>query len=620
MHGTKSMFHRTASAWVASLAIACALAGPARASGAAPDAWLGEYALAKLAETPPGDMPALHAELEQLLLARAACGHFGDLSAVTDLVYAWRAAALLPDAVRVGGNDYALWLRDHRELLRRLLRSLADGGRQREALDRLAELREHDSERTLAYPDLAVAFATCRTAKQRTDEPPPASLTDAFDYYTDSGKRFRYDLSALPYELARYLTITPLSIEEREWAYKRYGRSSKPAKCYFHVDYDYGHYREGRPKRISEHDYTLTNLKEYGGVCVDQAYYAANVCRSLGIPAVEVRGQGRSGIGHAWVAVLEPIRRGRAAAWDSRTGRYEAHLYYTGEIRDPVSGEVIYDSDLALAGMATLLPLERREEADAAVALGRLLQDARKDARQDPVELLRTTAAAWQDARPEATVKIGWIAQADATPDQLSQDLATAAIERNLALGLAWEFVIDLRQDGHIPVKNLYRFLDLLVKHTVKSFPDYSCRIVLRLAPTIEGADERIDFYRAAMRCFGRRPDLAGEILLDVGGLYLDGGKTEKALAAFSEAAVKSIKVSRVVLAATNEAEKILLKTDRSEQAVGMYEQLLKRVRRPRNTTFARYSVHDQLTRRLANLYKELGRAEKAARTMERIK
>ncbi len=604
-----------------------AAAGPQKS---APDDWLAELALARLAKADVKDPSALAAQVEAMLLGRAGCGHFAQLGPINDLIYVHRACTLLPQAARIGGEEFALWLREHREVSRRLLRALEDAPGATRAIQRLHELYAHDANRVAEYANLSVAFATTIPARPRTQKPPPAALRESFDYYTAANVRFRFDLKAMPYELSRYLAVTPLSIEERKWAYADYFRHNNPPRSYFNVRYDIDHFRKGVPKKIAAHDYTLPNLREYGGVCIDQAYFAAGVCRSIGIPATIVTGRGRSGIGHAWLASLRPVNFGRQAQWDTHTGRYGDHLYYTGNLRDPASGKAILDSELALAGFSTLLPLEQREQADAALALARLLH---ANPKADLASRVKALAEAAKDyaalAEAAGAADISWVVPADRKPAQLVEDLVAAAIVRDLALKHAWEFVLALRRErgtqtrsdasgGHnaLPLESLDRFLGLLVDKTGRTFPEYSCNLILQIVPTIADRKKRIDYYKNCMRCFGQRPDLAGEILLAVGDELAaqDEPAHGGAMAAYAEAATKGIKVPEVVLDATAKAEKLLCDANRHDQAAAMYEQLIRQVQPSRNNAFTGQSVHYQLSVRLLRLYEQMGRTADAAR------
>jgi hypothetical protein len=428
--------------------------------------------------------------------------------------------------------------------------------------------------------------------------------------------KFRYDPSKLPYELARYLADTRLAIEEREWAARHYRHASTPAKCYFDVQYDREHSYQGRPKKMAGRPYTLANLKEHGGVCEDQAYYAAHVCKALGIPATVVMGRGTSGIGHAWVAAVAATDRRRGAVWDVRTGRYPTHNYYTGTVRDPASGKTFLDSGLILAGNCLAQPLSQREEADAALYAARLLHaEPGRSWKPDVAALTRAAAEYVENSRASgrSRPRMSWARPERKTRRQWIEGLLSASIRRNLAQKKAWDFLVSLRKSGFLPAARLNPFFDVLIDKTSRSFPAFSCRLVLGVVPTVDERRKRIRLYKACLQRYGKRPDLAGEILVAVGDEFLAQGDSGKAVEAYGKAARKAAHVPDVALAATKKAEDLLCKAGREESAVQLYLQLLGGVRRHRSVQFREETMHYRLSMRLAGLYRRMGKNAQAA-------
>jgi tetratricopeptide (TPR) repeat protein len=89
-------------------------------------------------------------------------------------------------------------------------------------------------------------------------------------------------------------------------------------------------------------EYLLADIRMHGGICVDQAYYAAIVGKALGIPTIFFSGQGKDG-GHAWVGYLKG-----PGHWELNVARYASQNYATGEGLDPQDWSPITDHDLEL--------------------------------------------------------------------------------------------------------------------------------------------------------------------------------------------------------------------------------------------------------------------------------
>jgi hypothetical protein len=605
-----------------------AWAQPRRGGEAIDDAWLGEQAVAEVeALLADGDMRSLgelHDRLGAVLVARAACGPIDRPETLCDLAYAYRASKYLPLAADVG-KDARLdaWLAKHRPVAEVLYRALGDVDKPAKALGRLVELVEAEPQAVAEYPDLAAAFATSDPLTHYRKQPEPAGLVDSFRYYTKSKVRFRYDLRKLPYELLRYLADTRLSLAERQWAVSRYASKRTPAKAYFDLDYDFDHYREGKPKKIAKLDYTLPNLRKVGGVCIEQAYYAAEVCKALGIPATIVYGRGGGGTFHAWLAHIQVARGGQRSEWDVSTGRYESQLYYKGWVRDPAR-EKLLDSELMLYSAATTLPHDRKVQAEMALEIAGLCDKALVAKKTADVGALRALARAATERRAgdgegkPVERSVEWIDDEAVLDRGAVEGLIALSIDRNLAYRPAWEMIVELRKGDRLAVDRLDRFFDTLVSRTAKAYPDFSYDAVMRIVPTIDEPEKREKVYQRAHGVYARRPDLQGGILLALGEDYEKRRKRDKALRVFREAAFRSVRIAEVVVPAARKAEDLYSLANRLDLAVEMYKDLWGECRKPgSDARFARYTSWFQIGQRLAFVLDITDRRDDAAKVRD---
>ena len=586
------------------------------------DAWLAKITLSELeksAET--GKYDELAKRVKDAVLGRLSLGNVEDLTALADMIYVHRACkySKLAPETKDGAALYK-WVLSKRPVARLLFRALGDINRPAGALDALSELKTANEKAVLAYPELAVAFATSRSSRGwfRDKQLKPASMVEAFKYYTTN--RFRYDLKKMPYELSRFLADTTLSIPERRWALGKYRNYSNPAKTYFDIKYDVTHYRKGAPKKISRVPFTLPNLRKVGGVCIEQAYYASEVCKALGMPATVVTGRGAGGASHAWVACLRITPGGKRVAWDSRTGRYKAHRYHVGQLWNPATGEALPDSELALLGRAVLLPLRQREAADAAIALAKIACDLSHEDKVADMTALQAfaklcaerikDAKAPDPASLAAKVKINM---------SVVEDLVSTALARNLAQSSAWNLLIDLRSRDLLEVSHLDRFFDVLISKTAKAFPDYSCEMVLKIVPTIPDAKKRLSVYKKAVSVYARRPDLTGRITIATGDDYLNQNDRQTALKVYQSTAIKYVDLAMVVVPAARKAETLLTGAGKTKTAILLYSSLFKRARKPGKTAFFRQTTYYQLGARLAELLESAGRTSSAKKIRKAI-
>jgi len=572
---------------------------------------------------------ALGSRLPKMALAWAGCDRLEHFQTPVNLVHAMRACkylAVLDAAGDEPSRKLAAWLLEHREVRRLLFRAMDDVASPKKALEVFGELQANEPGKVLEYPNLAVAFATARGMRFYKSPPEPATTLESFLYYADPKKKFRYNLKKMPYELSRYLSDTRISISERTWAAKRYGRTRNLGTAYFHVRYDRGYFKDHKPKRISKLPYTLQNLAKVGGVCIEQAYYACQVCKSLGVPSAIVNGRGTSGVGHAWFTYFQMNPSGTSASWRGGAGRYASQLYFTGTVTNPATGKGILDSELMLLGSAALLPLRRREEAEAAAAIARLAADACVDGNvpADPIPL-RELAMDYEKRlakRPGAPkLDSTWIEAKRKIDRPLVESLIDLAVKRNLAYAPAWELIIDLRKGGRLPVESLDRFLNVLIGKTAKAFPELSCRMVLQLVPTLPDEGRREKAYQRALAVYGRRPDLKGKILLAMGEESRRLGENKKAVRIYQTAAVQCIQVPDIAVPAAARAEEILLEENQRSAALRMYAMLFgKTVKRTDAAVEIRKSTpHYQFGTRLAELLRQAGKAAAAERILSNL-
>ncbi len=88
--------------------------------------------------------------------------------------------------------------------------------------------------------------------------------------------------------------------------------------------------------------YALPEILEAGGICVDQAYFAAHVGKALGVPTLMFRGAGLDGR-HAWFGYLDEGQR-----WRLDVGRYADQRYVSGLAFDPQTWGNVSDHELAV--------------------------------------------------------------------------------------------------------------------------------------------------------------------------------------------------------------------------------------------------------------------------------
>lgn len=198
--------------------------------------------------------------------------------------------------------------------------------------------------------------------------PMDESLADRFAYYAranDAGK-LEHDLRRLSVSELKHVVDAPVPRAELEWAAKNVrARRNQFDRAFTAVDYD-----ERRAERgvfdwpRDKGRYTLANIELWGGICVDQAYFAATAGKAKGIPTLFFSGQGSDG-GHAWFGYL----RGVDGKWELDAGRYLNQNYAAGRALDPQTWLPVSDHELLfLSGKAMRSPNHDAALGDLAMA------------------------------------------------------------------------------------------------------------------------------------------------------------------------------------------------------------------------------------------------------------
>src|SRR5262245_8464459 len=168
------------------------------------------------------------------------------------------------------------------------------------------------------HADLAIATAVTwddpkavydyRGHQMRTKSKLPDSLVDGvgnFQYIVENEKATEGRGRYLPWEFLIFVVDHQTPVEERRWAQQYYLQRKGAKSWHQDVPYDNDMLKgergtSGAKPRLADKDYTLANLKKYGGVCAQQADFACRVGKSVAIPAVYCSGESAYRGRHAW--------------------------------------------------------------------------------------------------------------------------------------------------------------------------------------------------------------------------------------------------------------------------------------------------------------------------------
>ncbi len=247
-------------------------------------------------------------------------------------------------------DDVLKWLFNSNQRMRLLAETLSNDDNMQEVIHIIETLYDTDPSGRDAFFNLIMAIAVV------WDQPRPRIHHQIgpymLQYQPELHKRYKFFknlyMSNIGKSLYRELDIqslcfvvdTPVPISELEWARDNVkGSRSNWNKKYSQIVYD--HKRLDRGIYIWPHGkYSLANIEKLGGICVDQAYYAAITARAHGIPALYFSGPGRRG-GHAWFS----YKKGKNN-WALDCGRYLYDKYATGNSINPQTNRKMTDHDV----------------------------------------------------------------------------------------------------------------------------------------------------------------------------------------------------------------------------------------------------------------------------------
>ena len=301
------------------------------------------------------------------------------------------------------------WINDE-ELSRLLFAYLSEKDYSPGVLKRLQEIHLANAQKFLEYRALAVALALVydqawpKFWPHRQVDPklvPIAEIPVAqwFNFWIESNesRALVLDLRKLSPDQIKYIVDAPLDLSEFRWARKnvKYQRSEF-AKAFDAVSYSLARVRSGAFIWM-QGEYTLQNIRQQDGICVDQAYYAMIAGKARGLPTLFFTGQGSQG-GHAWFGYMKSENR-----WELDCGRYKNQNYAIGEALDPQTWLPISDHELKFHAKGLRDGLEYFSSQDD-ILVGRMSETA-----GDSLKALRAYESAIQVCPENGS---GWFAKA----------------------------------------------------------------------------------------------------------------------------------------------------------------------------------------------------------------
>lgn len=442
--------------------------------------------------------------------------------------------------------------------------------------------------------------------KRRVNENEVAATDpiELFNYFRNNEKRMLFGIRTVPAELLVYVVDSTASIQEMNWALKRYNGDRAVGKRFFDIQYDTAHFRQGTQKKVTSAGYNLPNILEYGGVCADQAYFAVSVGKAIGVPTAYTRG--RSGeVGHAWVGFLQAD--GARAAWNFDEGRYEVYRGVRGVIEDPQTRQYIPDSVASLLAVMIGSGTADREAAAALI---------------DAAQLLHMAESAQAPFTPQPLTTPGSRDQPRSTDTATQLELLEAGLRSCPGYDDGWWFLAYLASQGKLSLDQKKKWSGVLMNLCGDRYPDFTLAVLEPMIATIDDPQEQAQLWNKAGELVEKRKDLSAEVLMAKGKMWEAQGELVRAGQCYERIVDHFLNDGPFVLDALDQIEPILLKSGKTEQVLTMYNQVWSRVQAPERMApaFRTQSNWYKIGARYAERLRAAGYTERAAQAEAQIK
>jgi tetratricopeptide (TPR) repeat protein len=472
------------------------------------------------------------------------------------------------------------------------------------ALNTFVRLQQAHGDKLAQFPTLTAALCHvhgpapvgARAAgeeEQKTIEP-----AELFRYYTENESRMLFPIREMPTELLAMVVNTTADIDELRWALDKHGGDRNVGKRYSDLTYDTAAFKFNKPKKIADKPYSLPNLRKYGGVCEEQAYYAAHVAKAIGVPSAYITGRAAEA-SHAWVGFLQ--QRGGSYWFNCEEGRYDEYEELRGQVGGSPWGGGMSQSQLEIMAALMGTPAEQRYGAVALMdAALRMKEREHRSAPRPPVggaELLLKA----NDARAQ----IRFLERGtNLSPGNPEVWLA--------ALGWAKDFTTEERT----------RWFAAAAKACKGGDPDFAYQIASKLVEGMEDPRKQVPAWEwLSKQHTAQRPDLSAGALISMGDCWKKAGEKERAYSTFREVALKHINDGPFALTAVQKAAEMLEEAGKSALLLELYEEVFKRTQRPEQASagFFRGTNFYRLGTRYAEALDVAGRTRDAERVRRQI-
>jgi hypothetical protein len=380
------------------------------------------------------------------------------------------------------------------------------------------------------------------------------------------------------------------------------------------------------PKKLDTAGFSLPHILQYGGVCVDQAYFATTVGKSIGVPTA-VASAASAEAGHAWVGFLK-VQRG-AAAWNFDSGRYDEYKGIRGNVTDPQTGQSVADSSVSMVGDVIGTTAVQRQSAVAMIDAARMVLGKSAVAAGKPNNRRRNGESGRADGETADELSAGEFA-APAIPDELVKPLGSLKPRSSVAGGLelieaglrqypsyapGWELVGTMAGNEALTEDQKHRWAEMVQKLCGQKHPDFAVAVLTPMVETVKDPAAQSALWDAVFAMVQQRPDLAAGVRLKQADMWLKRSDYNRAGQCYEDVIQRYINAGPFALTAVQGAEAVLKDLGQPSKVVDLYAKAYKLVAKPgitSGTEFVKQSNWYKLREAYAKKLDESGDTAKA--------
>jgi hypothetical protein len=460
-----------------------------------------------------------------------------------------------------------------------LLTALSPRDNPTRVLTVLTALRAKYAKSVEEFPDLTVATCVVWDSPARENQTPEQATQaacDVFGHLTQNRQALRYDPKALPWPVLIYLVDSRVTPAERRWATTSYRLPRDPGTAYFQIRYDMGAYFSGQWKGGGLEHYTLPNIMKLGGVCKDQAYFTAEVCRAYVIPAVVCTGQSGVGEGfHAWVGIYKIAQR--RAVFDFQTARYPEHGFWSGTVIDPQTGEKFADSEVAMV-------------------------------------------AEWSAVTPARRLLSNALTQSLDLLDSVGKVRACkAALEASPGNARAWMALVNECSKPQTPAATVEEVSAVIERFAVGRYDDFAFKALTTFV-SAQTPELQLPALDRVAKLFPDRPDLLADLALRKGDAMRDSGRPVDALHLYQQVLEVALRYGPLSLEAIERVDAMLRGAGRMRELTEHYRLAWTHMNVPEASGYIATTPWYIMGARYAKILEETGDQAAAARVRQTLK